>query len=244
MKHKSVLLAIAVCFTVFATEAQQTGVITYESKMNLHRRLPPERAEMKSMIPEYRVTTEQLFFNASESQYKTLVEDEDQDINASQGGMRMRFRTPKNDIYLNQADQQIIAKTELMGKEYLIVDSVQISPWKFGTETREINGYPCQMAYYDDEERKLAVTAWYTMKLRPFLGPERYNTLPGTVLALDINNGERVFVVRNIELRELKKNELKAPTTGEKITQAQYREMVAEQMKRQGGQGGQMIIRN
>ena len=243
MKSK-ILLSIIVVFLAFVAEAQQQGVITYESKLNMHRRIPPERAEMKSMIPEFRVTTEQLFFNEKESQYKTLVEDEEQDVNASQGGARMRFRMPKSDIYMNQETQMIMAKAEFSGKEYLIVDSIKIAPWKMGTETREIKGYVCQMAYYDDEETKTAVTAWFTMQIQPFLGPERYNTLPGTVLALDINNGERVFVVNKIEMRELKKNELKAPTTGEKITQAQYRAMVQERMKQMGGQGGQMIIRN
>lgn len=243
MKSK-IIMSVVVFLSAFASEAQQQGVITYESKLNMHRRIPPERAEMKSMIPEFRVTTEQLFFNETESQYKTLVEDEEQDVNSSQGGMRMRFRMPKSDIYMNQTDQMIMAKTEFNGKEYLIVDSIKIAPWKFGTETREINGYNCQMAYYDDEATKSAITAWYTMQIKPFLGPERYNTLPGTVLALDINNGERVFVVKTIEFRELKKNELKAPTTGEKISQAEYRAMVQERMKQMGGQGGQVIIRN
>jgi len=62
------------------------------------------------------------------------------------------------------------------------------------------------------------------------------------VLAIDINNGERVIVAKTVELRELKKNELKEPTNGIKTTQAEFRKLMEEQMKQMGGRG--MTIRN
>ena len=55
-----ILVSLAAANVVFG---QTTGVITYEVKVNLHRRLPPDRADMKAMMPEFRVTKEQLFFN-------------------------------------------------------------------------------------------------------------------------------------------------------------------------------------
>jgi hypothetical protein len=50
-------------------------------------------------------------------------------------------------------------------------------------------------------------------------------------------------VARKIALRELKKKELLAPTTGEKVTRAEFVQQRDEQMKKMGGSGG-MIIRN
>ena len=75
------------------------------------------------------------------------------------------------------------------------------------------------------------------------LGPERYNTLPGAVLALDINNGERVIVARNIELRELKKDELKKPDAGTKVTQDEFRKIQEEQMEKMRA-NGRTFMRN
>jgi GLPGLI family protein len=95
----------------------------------------------------------------------------------------------------------------------------------------------------EPQVRTQEITAWFTNKIRPFLGPERFNTLPGAVLAIDVNNGERVIVAKSIEIRELKKNELKAPATGTRVTQAEFRKIMEEQMKQMGG-GRQMIIRN
>jgi len=166
------------------------------------------------------------------------------------GGMTMRFRQPNNEIYLNQSSGKMISKQEFMGKDYLIDDTVKVAPWKFGTETKTIQGYQCKQAYYTDESPnrmppgKQEITAWYTDQIRPFLGPERFNTLPGTVLAVDINNGERTVVATKIELRSLKKNELKIPSSGTKTTQAEFRKMMEEQMKQMGGNGGVMIYRN
>jgi GLPGLI family protein len=240
------ITSIAAATTIFAQDAQ--GVITYETKVNMHRTLPPGRENMKAMIPEFRTFKNQLFFKANESIYKPLIEDEEEPLTgAGHGGaVRMTITLPNNEIYLNQTEGRIISKQEFMGKEYLIEDSVKLSPWKFGSEVKTIQGLECKQAYYVDEsrpERKQEITAWYTDKIRPFLGPERFNTLPGAVLAVDINNGERVMVANKIELRDLKKNELKAPTSGTRTTQKEFRKMMDEQMERMRANGG-MVIRN
>jgi len=246
-----VLVSLAAAQVVFG---QATGVINYEVKINLHRNIPPEREAQKAMIPEFRTTKQQLFFNASESLYKMVIEDDEESFTSNSGGMRMNFRMPNTELYLDQNTGQTLSKQEVMGKNYLIVDSVKMAPWKFGTQTKTIASYECNMAYFTqtdtirigDNEPRIRVaeiTAWYTSAIRPFLGPERFNTLPGAVLAVDINNGERVILAKSIEMRELKKNELKAPTSGTRVTQSEFRKIMEEQMKQMGG-GRQMIIRN
>ncbi|NOT75560.1 MAG: GLPGLI family protein [Cyclobacteriaceae bacterium] len=232
------LVSIATVQVVFGQVAE--GVITYEVKINMHRRIPAERAQMKQMIPEFRTTKQQLFFKADESIYKPLIEDEDEATSAtvSGGGMRMTMRNPNTEIYLSQATNIMLTKQEFMGKEYLVTDTVKVSPWKFGTGTKTIAGYECKQAYYTDETQpsgKQEITAWYTDKIRPFLGPERFNTLPGAILALDINNEERVFIAKSVEVKELKKNDLKAPTSGTKISRVEFRAIMEEQMKKMGG---------
>jgi GLPGLI family protein len=241
-----VLISITAAQIVFGQAVE--GTITYESKVNLHRRLPTERAEMKSMIPEYRTSNEQLFFNAEASIYKPIIEDEEDQFEAEGAGSRMtmRFRQPNTEVYVNQNTLEVISKQEFMGKDYLILDTLKLSPWKFGTEEKTIQGYVCKQAYRTDEttpDRKQEITVWYTDKIRPFVGPERFNTLPGAVLAVDINNGERVIVAIKIEFRPLKKNDIVIPTKGQKVTPAEFRKMMDEQMEKMRANGG-MIIRN
>ena len=255
------MLGMLVCLlAAHAVFAQQQGVITYENRVNNHRNIPADRQEMKAMVPEFRITKMQLFFNAEESLYKPVVEDEEEQFSGG-GGVRMSFRNPKTETYTNSSTSLIFALQELMGKKYLIADTVKVSPWKLGTETKEILGYTCRMAYFTQtqemttmrmengtatpEKRTITqeITAWYTDQIRPSLGPDRYNTLPGTVLALDVNNGERVIVARNVELRELKKDELKVPEASTKVSQAEFRKIQDEQMEKMRA-NGRTFMRN
>jgi GLPGLI family protein len=259
MRRLILVLGMLVCMLATKIVFAQQGVITYENRVNLHRNIPADRQEMKAMVPEFRTTKLQLFFNGEESLYKSIIEDEEEQFNS--GGVRMAFRMPRIEIYTNSSTSMILALQELMGKKYLITDTVKLSPWKFGTETKEIMGYACKMAYFTlttemttmriengvptPERRTITqeITAWYTDKLRPSLGPDRFNTLPGTVLALDVNNGERVIVARNVELRELKKDELKVPDSGTKVTQVEFNKIQEEQMEKMRA-NGRTIMRN
>jgi GLPGLI family protein len=244
MKRILILLGVLVCITAAQVVFGQTeGHIIYEVKINLHRTLPKDREDMKAMIPEYRTNQDQLFFNASESLYKPVEEDDDADLDNG-GGVRMRMMRPNNIIYIDQAASKRIMEQEFMGKKYLIEDSLKVMPWKFGDETKEVKGYLCRQASFYNEERKQTVVAWYTDKLRPFLGPENYNTLPGAVLEVNINDGERIISAKSMALRALKKNELKPPSGGTKITEAELRKKISEQMERRRAEGGNMIIRN
>lgn len=270
------MLGMLVCLLAARVVMAQQGVITYESRVNLHRNIPADRQEMKAMVPEFRVTKLQLFYNEEESLYKSVVEDEDEQFSSGGGAVRMTMRIPRTEMYTNSSTTAILMVQEFMGKKYLIQDSVKVSPWKFGTETKEILGYTCHMAYFSREEevpvirmgvgpppapgsagttsgntpppapekRTIEITAWYTDQIRPSLGPDRYNSLPGTVLAIDVNNGERVLVARTVEKRELKKNELYVPDSGEKVTQEQFQKTTREQMEKMRANGGGMFIRN
>jgi GLPGLI family protein len=270
MKRLIMMLGMLVCLLAARVVFAQTGVITYESRVNLHRNIPADRQEMKAMMPEFRITKFSLAYNEEESLYKSIVEDEEEQFSSGGGGVRMVMRIPKTELYTNSSTTAILSVQEMMGKKYLIQDSVKVSPWKFGTETKEILGYTCRMAYFSREEevpmmrmsttqastgattttpptpekRTVEITAWYTDQIRTSLGPDRFNTLPGTVLAIDINNGERVLVARNVEKRELKKNELYTPDSGTKVTQDEFRKIMQEQMEKMRANGGGMMIRN
>jgi GLPGLI family protein len=242
---KRIILLIGVLVSLTAAQivfGQNEGRIVYEIKVNVHRTLPKEREAMKDMIPEFRTSQDQLAFNESASLYSPIIEDEEEETQAG-GGRVMRFQRPQVEIYIDQANSKRVMLQEFMGKNYLIEDSIQVRPWKFGNETKTISGYECKQAIYYNEERKQNVVAWYTDKLRPFLGPENFNTLPGAVLMVDINDGERMITAKSIDLRSLKKSELKVPTGGTKTTEADFRKLMNEQMERMRANGG-VIIRN
>src|SRR5688572_19750378 len=111
---KRIILVLGVLVSITAAQVvfgQTEGSIIYEVKVNTHRNIPKEREAMKSMIPEFRINKDQLVFNATESLYKP-VEEEEEDEEVDNGSMRMRFSRPKNELYVNQADSRRVRLQE------------------------------------------------------------------------------------------------------------------------------------
>ncbi|HEU5148604.1 MAG TPA: GLPGLI family protein [Chryseosolibacter sp.] len=242
-KMFAILAFLIGCATQNSSAQTAEGVINYEIKTNMHRNIPADRQRMKDMIPEFNIDEAQLFFRGDESYYKPIEVEPEPDLDSNPGpGMRMR--RPKNETYLNQAESRIISLREFMGKKYLIEDTLRMRPWKIGTDTKEIAGYLCRKAIITDAERKMNVVAWFTDALRPFLGPENFNTLPGAVLQVDVNDGERILSAKQINLRPLEKNEIEIPKAKSKMTEDEYREMVNAQLERLRANGRNVIIRN
>src|SRR5688500_2457068 len=105
---KKILLLIGILVSITAVQVvfgQAEGVILYAVKVNIHRGLPPAREAMKSQIPEFRTSKTQLVFNSAESLYKPVIEEEEDDINNGEG-MRMRFRQPLSEVYINQSESK------------------------------------------------------------------------------------------------------------------------------------------
>lgn len=244
MKKIMLLVGVAVALSAGLCLGQSAeGVIDYQLKVNMHRNIPKENEGIKAMIPEFRISQFQLFFTPDESLFKPLEEDNDEEV-SDNNGAQIRMRMPQNEVYIKPSEQKIVEQREFLDKKYLVNDTLKAAGWKLGAETKTILGYECRRAIKADTARKQTTVAWYTDKLRPSLGPDRFSSLPGAVLELDINDGERSFTAKKIDLRSLKKGELKIPSAGTVMTGVAFRKMVDEQMKKMGASGGMIIRRN
>ena len=237
---KKILLLSSCLFSFLTVFAQNTeGVITFEEKMNLHRRIQNE--EMKARVPEFRSNNMELIFRGDECIYKAIEEEEDEETNT--GNVRMVFRRPNVEIYRNYATSKRVEQRDMMDKKYLIETDIKQTAWKLGTETKKILGYECTQATLNDTARKQELVAWFTMDLPLTAGPQNYGSLPGMILELDINKGEVLMFAKKIDLKKVKDNAIKAPTKGDKITEEELKQKRDEMMKRNGGGPNMRIIR-
>jgi GLPGLI family protein len=202
------------------------GVITYEVRVDVHSQLPEQFENMKSMIPQFNVENFSVVFSPASTFFKKVEEP-----GARRGMMMGGMRT---EVFVDRENRQVVDFKDFVGTPFLIEEPIEVIPWKFGFEELEIAGYVCMMAYYNDTIAKQEITAWFTTALPAFMGPDRFVTLPGTILALDINNGETVYVARKIEFREVKAAEIVRPTKGKKMTRKEFDEFLEEQMARFG----------
>ena len=225
-----------------------SGYIRYEEKVDVHKMLAAQMAgnpqmatqmaSLKAQIDQYSSNMIRLYFNPSESLYKSYFEDRPNSMPGMSGSamrMTVNMGTNNNQYYTNS--DLMISQLDFLGQLYLISDTIKMAQWKFGEGTRNILGYECNLAYYTDTtnpDKPLEVTAWYTPKIRAFVGPERYNTLPGGILALDINSGERYWVARKIELRDLTAEEkIEKPAESKKTKQVTYQDYLNLQKERE-----------
>lgn len=245
MKFIIMILGVLVCLAAtHIVFGQQEGTIDYATKVNVHRTLPPERSEMKEMIPEFNIHESRLLFRAAESLYlNTDEEEEDEEFGSEDGTVQVKMRRPVNEYYFNHSTGRRVAMMEFLGKFFLIDDSVKATPWKLEEEKKSILGHVCRKAtiYYADREQN--VTAWYSENLPPHLGPETFIGLPGTILEIDINDGERTITAKKISFDKLEKAALRIPAKGQETTESSFRKMVQEQRERMG-RGGNVIIRH
>ncbi len=237
-------VCLITCFFASAVFGQQNeGLIQFEEKVNVHRNLPPEAADMKAMIPEFRTHPSELLFNDHESLYRNVEEEEeDEDAGGGQGVM-IKMQRPEATYYRDFNSKKKVDSREFMGKTYLIEDSISSRNWKITGASKKVLGYDCLSAVTTDTSRKQEITAWFTDVLPLATGPASFGQLPGTILEVDINNGEIVLSAKKVEFKKWKKNDLVAPKKGEKISDADFKKMMDERMKEMGGRP-MRIIRN
>lgn len=242
MKIKFLSLVFFFSWVSIASAQKDEGIIQFEEKVNMHRSLPPDAADMKAMIPEFRTQKNELLFNATESLYRN-VEEEEEDEEIGGGGVQIRMQRPESIYYRNFAAGRKTDFQQFFGKNYLVDDTLAKGNWKVAAETKEILGYTCLKATTVDTSRKREIVAWFTDALPLQTGPSQFGQLPGTILEIDINNGEIVMSAKKVEFKKLEKGEIEAPKKGDKISDAEFKKIVADRLRENGGR--QMrVIRN
>ncbi len=165
-----------------------------------------------------------LYFNPKESLY-TYGEDNVEETNG--------YSWRKEELILHR-NFEMDKKTdiiEMLGKTYIIEDSLHTPNWKIMNQLKDINGYICMKAVTEDTIKKQKIEAWFAQDIPVQLGPERYFGLPGAILELDINEGDVVITAKKIEFKKVEK-ELKLPKSkGKKIKDTDHDKLVAEHIK-------------
>ena len=169
--------------------------------------------------------------------------------------------------YLNVKEKSSVVEDEIFGKEFLVVEPLVKPEWKLIDETKKIGDYNCfkaelvipvsekQKNDYDEflkkEEKKPAlfkmdkpedkvVTAWYSPEIPVSFGPDNYWGLPG--LILEVNDGDNMLLCSKVVLGTKEKTKIKAPNTGEKVTQKKFDEILKKKTASLANEDGVIIF--
>lgn len=265
---KRILLAASAIMAITSLYAQQKeGKVVYERTMQMQIRINDDE-QIANMMPKSRTDKFEMSFGNNQSIYKHV--DEEQQDEFGGGGMQIRMVGPGMDdiIYCNFDNGIRTEQREIMGKKFLVTDSIRKLNWKLTEDTKTIAGYNCRKATAQRVGKRMQmninngvmekkevndttnIVAWFTMDIPVSAGPEVAGQLPGLILALDMNDGRMTYVATAVSAKADLAT-IKAPTKGKVVTQDEFvserNKLMDEMMKNNqgGGPGRQkVIIRN
>ena len=135
----------------------------------------------------------------------------------------------RQDEFVIQRDFEKSKKTEIhemLGKTYILEDSLAAPDWKILNQIKEVNGYLCMKAMSEDTTKKQKIVAWFAQDIAVSAGPEQYFGLPGLILELDINDGDVLITATKVEFKKLDKETALPKLKGKRITEKTYTQLL------------------
>ena len=250
MTFKHFVLIVFILIPWLLSAQNTSGAITFVETTKLEIELDHMDEEMAKMIPKSQSATMELFFNQKESVYsnKKGAESGDIDVSSTEGDNEFRFqmKRPENTLYCDLEKGTSLNKTEFFGRMFLINGPVTERRWKVTGEKRKIGEFVCQKAELIDTAE--VVVAWFTPQIPVSSGPAGFGQLPGMILEMDIDDGQRTIMVTELSIRPVTKDELSKPTKGKKVSKEEFEKIREEKLKELGvetggnGRGNRVII--
>lgn len=256
-------LVIGIASSLHAQEFQ--GKAIYESKTVVNmdfrgRNIPEDRKkEIQERMKKAGEKKFVLTFNQTESVYKEEVKLEQPGQVQGQGRMRFGMMgSGGEDYYKNVKEGRYAVKNDLFGKIFLVKDDLPKLEWKMGSETKKIGNYtaykatavkvirrPNMSAIFnrggdskENEfiEKEIEVVAWYSPEIPVNQGPAEYWGLPG--LILEVNDDITTILCSQLVMNPKEKEEIKAPSKGKEVSQAEYDEISRKKLQEMRENGG------
>ncbi len=240
--NTSIKIAFLLFFTTLSLMAQDfQGVATYKTQRKIDIKLDSTQTagmqdQIMAMLKKQFEKTYILTFNKEESLYK-----EDESLAPPSTGGAMVFVSAmggSGELYKNIKEQRYVKQSDLLGKVFLIQDSLKTNPWKLHSDTKNIGNYTCFKATLERDvesdvdggsKEMQTVTAWYTPQIPVSNGPEEFQGLPGFILELSYDT--QTILCSKISLNPTKQITIKQPTSGKSVTQWEFDIIMAKKMK-------------
>ncbi|GAA4398709.1 hypothetical protein GCM10023187_09580 [Nibrella viscosa] len=228
---KSIALLIVLTILHISAHAQEAGIVTYErsqswvkiySRMTFLSQEEKDRMKMTWGSREDWKVKMKLYFSPAQSLYTYESEQAQSDDG------RYSWRNDEYVIQRNFDKEKKIEIMEMLGKTYVIDDSLRTPRWKVTNKIKEVAGHICMSAETMDSVKNQKVTAWFAQDIPVQAGPEQYFGLPGLILELDINDGDALITATKVEFKPIDKEIPKPKAKGKKITEKEYNKLIAD----------------
>lgn len=129
--------------------------------------------------------------------------------------------------YTDLAKGSYIEVREFLGRTFRIPQERPTFAWKLTGQQATFLGHPVFQATAQQDSTSLE--AWFTTDIPISAGPAQYGGLPGLILTLAVDSNRIVYTATAIDTTAAV-GQIKEPSDGSKVTQAEYDKIVKEKM--------------
>ncbi len=231
------------CFILITTVQSQNAVflsqgrIEFECKVNLWAQIDesPEDESFKDidkkMVPQFKTSYFNLFFNNDKTLYKPGRENTD-------NNRLWPEPAEDNTVFTNLMISSSVSQKNVFEQTFLINDSTRKIRWKITDETRNIAGFNCRRANALVMD-SIYVVAYYTDEIITTGGPESFNGLPGMILGLALPHEHITWFATKVYTENIGNAQLVPPAKGKKTTSKALLATLQDLMKDWGRWGRQ-----
>ncbi len=241
MKFSKLFIAALLAFSPLFLLSQNTaGLVLYVETFKLQIELPEGDEEMKKMLPPEQKVTKSLVFNEKWSLYENAgpAGEGNLDLQKEEDGndMNIVIKMPEVSQFIDLATGNWLRAEPFFGRDFLVSGGDKKLAWKLTGEQKKIGEFVCQKAILQDTSQD--VTAWFTPQIPVAAGPGQFSQLPGLVLELEMDGGDRTVKAFKIDLKPVADAEIVRPTKGKSVTAAEFAKIRDEKMKEMGAETG------
>ncbi len=248
-----VFLSVAWLFIPLVLPAQQEGKVIFRESFRMEVNtdgLDEDLRKMFGQMPEEQHFTRQLLFHDGEWLYADAPDTSgaEADAHPASGNIifQMNIRRPESTLYGDSKRNRLLESKELYGRRFLISDTLPRFTWKMSAAQKRLGDYLVLKATTLVDTQ--AVVAWFTPQIPVSFGPAGYGGLPGLILELSFDNGQRHIVATEVTLEPLPEGAMSPPDKGRKVTRERFLKIQEEKRKefeqRSRGRRFEMIIRH
>jgi len=227
------------------------GRVVYERVTQLNIELPPELAAIRGRLPTERSADVIFRFDGAGSMTEPAprpprgrgfgrggfdsrdIQGEAVAMALASGGFAMfgggsgGSGGEAERVYTRFEDGQMTEVREFLGRTFLLEQERPRYQWKLHAEQGEFMGYMVQKATTELDGTE--IEAWFTPQVPVQTGPGSLGGLPGLILVATLNDGETVYTAKEVDLA-YDGDPIEEPTSGQKVTEAEFEEIVADRM--------------
>lgn len=145
--------------------------------------------------------------------------------NANVNVIRMGSATDDAVLYKDFENKLFLKTENIIGKDFLIKDTLPDYDWNISDETKTIGEFICKKALTLHNDK--TIVAWYAPSVPLQNGPDEYHGLPGLIIELEDGN----TTYRALNIKETTKLTLTKPTKGKEITSDDYQKLKVERIE-------------